>query len=203
MARRLVLGTYNVKKGRELQELLAPHDFQLRTLADVADPCQVEETGQSFAENAALKARDQARHLKQWVLGEDSGLCVDVLGGAPGIYSARYSGPAATDESNNQRLLEALADVPLEQRKAHYVCHVAVADPAGNLRATSEAYCHGRIARRPSGTAGFGYDPLFEVLEYHRTFGQLGDVVKSLISHRARAMRALLARLIELADRGW
>ena len=97
----------------------------------------MDETGQTFAENAALKATQQARHLNAWVLGEDSGLVVDALGGEPGVLSARFSGPGATDESNNRLLLERLADVPLEKRTAHYVCHATLSDPAGR-RASRE-----------------------------------------------------------------
>ena len=111
----LVLGTHNRKKGQELAALLAPHGFRILTLVDVSDPLTVDETGTSFAENAAKKACEQAKHLQHWVIGEDSGLCVDALHGAPGVYSARYSGATATDESNNQRLLREL--VQEQQRR--------------------------------------------------------------------------------------
>src|SRR4029078_1509174 len=117
----------------------------------------------------------------------DSGLAVDALAGAPGIYSARFAGPGASDEANNAKLLAELADTPLERRTAHYVCHVSVADPAGEIRAESHAACHGRICFAPAGSNGFGYDPLFEVAEYHRTFGELGPSVKRALSHRSRA----------------
>ena len=129
------------------------------------------------------------------MLGEDSGLSVDALGGRPGVYSARYAGPAATDEQNNDLLLEELAGVPPERRTAHYTCHVALSDPSGQIVARSEAYCRGRIRSEPAGTAGFGYDPLFEIVEYHRTFGQLGLAVKRVLSHRARAVAQLAEML--------
>ena len=103
--------------------------------------------------------------MNQWVLGEDSGIVVDALGGAPGIYSARYSGPGATDQTNNDRLLAELGDTPLERRTAHYVCQMALADRGGTVRATSGGECHGRIRFEPAGSAGFGYDPLFEIIE--------------------------------------
>ena len=193
----LVLATRNAKKLRELQTLLGPHGFDLRTLDDYPDAIDVVEDGETFGDNAALKAVQQALQLKQWVIGEDSGIVVDALGGAPGVYSARFSGEGATDESNNSLLLERLKETPLEKRTAHYVCHITLSDPEGNRRIDCEAYCHGRIRMQPAGSGGFGYDPLFELLEYHQTFGQLGDAVKSVISHRARAMRLLLERLRE------
>lgn len=196
--RQLVLGTHNRKKGRELAHLLAPYGFELRTLADYPEAIEVIENGDSFAANAAAKASEQARHLGSWVLGEDSGLIVDALDGAPGIFSARYSGPHATDESNNRLLLEQLGNTSPAQRTAAYVCHMCVSDPFGQIRVECQANCRGRIRDRPVGDAGFGYDPLFEIVEFHRTFAELGEQVKSLLSHRARAMRLLLPRLLHL-----
>lgn len=198
----LVLGTANRKKGRELADLLEPAGLELKTLADFPEAIQVAETGATFAENAALKAARQARHLDRWVLGEDSGLTVDALGGEPGVLSARYSGPGAIDESNNRLLLERLGQVPLEMRTARYVCHLTLCDRSGEIRAEWEAHCSGRIATAPQGTHGFGYDPLFEVVEYHRTFGVLGPVVKGCLSHRARAVRRLIPLLTKLVDSG-
>lgn len=194
----LVLGTGNVKKGIELADLLAPYGLVLKTLADFDDPLEVVEDGDSFAANAALKATQQARHLGHWTLGEDSGISVAALDGAPGIYSARFSGEGATDESNNQHLIEKLGQTPLEKRQAHYTCHMALSDPHGDVRESVECHCHGRIRFEAAGTAGFGYDPYFEVPEYHKSFGQLGDKVKSLLSHRARAMRQLVPKLHRL-----
>lgn len=194
----LVLGTHNRKKGEELRELLEPHGIALATLVDFPDAIEVVEDGQTFAENAALKASQQARHLNRWVLGEDSGLSVDALDGEPGVFSARYSGPDATDESNNQKLLRELSGTPLEKRTAHYTCHLALADPAGDVRLSCECYCHGRIAFEPAGSAGFGYDPLFEIPEYHKTFGQLGATVKAVLSHRSRAIDHSIGRICEL-----
>src|SRR5437773_2750610 len=137
MPRFLVLGSRNRKKLGELAELLEPHGLKLQTLADFPAAIEVEETGDTFAANARLKAVVQARHLKQWVLGEDSGLSVDALGGAPGVRSARFSDPGATDERNNALLLEKLKDVPLDKRAAHYICHAVLSDPQGNVRAES------------------------------------------------------------------
>lgn len=198
----LVLGSRNRKKLGELIGLLGPYGFELRTLADYPEAMEVEETGHTFAENAALKATLQARHLGAWVLGEDSGLSVDALGGAPGVYSARFSGPAATDEKNNALLLQRLQGVPLEQRTAHYTCHAALSDPSGAIRADVEDYCPGRIRFEPLGSGGFGYDPLFEVVEYGQTFGELPTEVKATISHRAKAMRRLVPQIVQLAESG-
>jgi XTP/dITP diphosphohydrolase len=198
----LILGTRNRKKGLELAELLAPWGFELVTLAEIPESIEIEETGETFGANAALKACQQAKHLKRWVLGEDSGLAVDALGGAPGVYSARFSGSEATDESNNRLLLEKLGKIPLEKRTAHYVCHATLSDPDGNIRAEAESDCRGRIRFEPTGTGGFGYDPLFEIVEYHRTFGELGPAVKAALSHRARAVRQLIPEMLRLVDAG-
>ncbi|MBL9123203.1 MAG: non-canonical purine NTP pyrophosphatase [Planctomycetaceae bacterium] len=199
--RRLVLGTGNRKKGLELIELLAPLGIELVTLAEIPSAISVVEDGDSFAANARKKAAEQARHLNQWVLGEDSGLVVDALGGAPGIYSARFAGPDAHDEANNALLLKKLGDLPLERRGAHYVCHAVVADPVGEVLAEAVGRCYGRIRPTAAGSGGFGYDPLFEIVEYHQTFGELGPVFKSVISHRARAIRQLVPQLAALARR--
>jgi XTP/dITP diphosphohydrolase len=198
----LVLGTTNHGKVRELVDLLAPFGITCRSLADFPAAVDVEETGDTFAANAALKATAQAAALGAWVLAEDSGLVVPALGGAPGVHSARYSGPAdgacreVVDARNSALLLERLAGVTGPKRAAHYACHAALADPAGRVVATAHGLCGGLIATAPAGTGGFGYDPLFVVPEYHRTFGELAPSVKKLISHRGRALRALLPAIV-------
>ncbi len=171
----------------------------MQTLADLGAAIDVVEDGDTFAANARKKAIEQARHLKAWVLADDSGIEVEALDGRPGVYSARYAGESATDAENNARLLEELRDLPLAKRTARYYCHVAVADPRGDIRAESSDVCKGRIALEPAGPNGFGYDPLFEVMEYHQTFGQLGPRVKAAISHRARALRGVVPKLLRLA----
>jgi len=195
----LILGTTNLAKGRELDELLRPWGFAVQTLQDFDNALEVVEDGATFAENACKKASEQARHLKQWVLADDSGLEVDALKGAPGIYSARFAGEDASDGENNTKLLESLAGIALEKRAARYYCHVALADPTGEIRAESWGICRGRIRTEAAGSNGFGYDPLFEIVEYHRTFGQLGGRVKAALSHRARAMRAIVPRLVAIS----
>ena len=198
----LVVGSRNRKKVGELVQLLAPHGFELRTLADFPSAIEVVEDGATFAENAAKKACQQAVHLGHWVLGEDSGLCVEALGGAPGVYSARFSGPGATDESNNDLLLEKLAGQPPERRGAYYVCHMTLSNPAGEVLVDCEGHCHGRIRDSRHGEGGFGYDPMFELVEYHRTFGQLSAAVKGVLSHRARAVRQFVPQLLAIVAVG-
>jgi XTP/dITP diphosphohydrolase len=193
----LILGTRNKKKGLELIDLLAPWGIKLLTLAEIPSSIEIEETGTTFAENAALKATQQAKHLGKWVLGEDSGLCVLALDGAPGVYSARFSGEGATDARNNALLIEKLNGVPDEKRGAYYVCSAALSDPSGTVIATSEERCHGRIRTSPRGEGGFGYDPYFEILEYHQTLAELGSTVKAVLSHRARAIRAILPDIVK------
>ena len=199
-SRVLVLGTHNQKKHAELADLLAPLGFRLLSLADFPTSIEVVEDGSSFAANAELKATQQSMHLGEWVLGEDSGISVDALQGAPGIMSARYSGAAATDSSNNELLLKELGDLAMERRTAHYTCHLCLSDPEGNARLHCEEVCRGRIRFQAAGSAGFGYDPLFEIREYHRSFGELGMVVKAFLSHRARAIRSLVPQLLKLAE---
>jgi XTP/dITP diphosphohydrolase len=200
----LVVGTGNRKKGIELAELLGPLGFEILSLADFPGTPVVDETGRTFADNAELKATGYARLLNRWVLADDSGLSVDALGGAPGVDSALYAGRHGDDEANNDKLLRELGDRPPEKRSAHYVAHVVLADPTGTVRARAEDYCHGRILTTRSGAGGFGYDPLFEIVEYHRTFGTLSPQLKACISHRARALRRLIPDLQRLrATENW
>ena len=204
----LVLGTTNHGKLRELLELLEPHGIGCTSLAGFAAAVDVDETGATFAENAELKAISQAVALGRWVLAEDSGLVVPALGGAPGVLSARFSGPAEAadretiDRRNSALLLERLAGHSGRERSAHYACHAALADPGGRVVAVAAGACHGRIAESPAGSGGFGYDPLFIVSEYHRTFGELPPAVKSVISHRAHAMRAMLPLIVQALGGG-
>lgn len=194
----IVLGTRNRKKGAELIDHLGEMPIEFQTLAAYPSAPEVIEDGTTFMENARKKATTLATALGRWVLGEDSGLVVDALGGRPGIYSARYSGEGASDESNNRKLLEELASIPDERRTAHYVCTAALADPTGTIRAEVEGRCHGRIGRGPHGSQGFGYDPLFIIAEYHKTFGELGLLVKRHLSHRSRAIAQLRPHLWRL-----
>lgn len=194
----IVVGSRNRKKCGEIAEIVAPCGLSLQSIADFPQVPEVVEDGATFAENAAKKAAQPALLLGRWVLGEDSGLTVDCLGGRPGVLSARFSGAGATDESNNRRLMQELAGVPLERRTAAYVCTIALADPTGAIRLTAEGTCRGLILEEPRGTNGFGYDPYFLVREYHRTFGELPARVKHQISHRARAFAMFLPAVLKL-----
>jgi XTP/dITP diphosphohydrolase len=198
----LVLGTRNRHKVIELTELLTPNLLQLQTLSDYPTSIDVIEDGDTFVANATKKAVQQAQHLDRWVLGEDSGLVVDALQGAPGVYSARYAGVPSNDEANNDKLLAELAGVSLSQRTAHYVCCSVLANPQGEVLATAEGRCHGRIIEERRGSHGFGYDPLFEIIELHQTFGELGPAVKAMLSHRGRALRQLLPQIERLIQAG-
>ena len=202
----LILASRNVKKIREIHELLAPHGIAVTGVSDDPDVPDVVEDRDTFQGNAEKKAQETALRLGQWTLAEDSGLCVDALKGEPGVYSARYAGETGTredrDRRNNEKLIAALANVPVEKRTAHYVCHVAVADPSGVIRLNVEARCRGRIIAEPRGTNGFGYDPYFLLPEYHRTFGELSSLVKNQLSHRARAFERLISKVIPLLKSG-
>ena len=185
---RLVIGSRNRKKLVELQDLLGDLPIELTDLSPWPDLPDAQETGQTFEENARLKATAYARAVGGWVLAEDSGLVVPALKGRPGVYSARYAGTHGDDAANNRKLLAELAPLPDDRRAAYYVCVAALAGPDGDVKAVSEGRCHGVIAREPRGAGGFGYDPLFVVPEYHKTFGELTLRVKQALSHRARAV---------------
>ena len=194
----IVLASRNRKKSREMAELLAPNGIDVLSVGEFDGAPEPVEDGATFTENAAKKATEIARHVRQWTIGEDSGLRVDALGGAPGVYSARFAGEPSDDARNNEKLIAELQGVPDERRGAEYVCSVVVADLQGNVRLQIETTCRGRIGHEPRGTHGFGYDPYFVVPEYHRTFAELGPVVKRHLSHRARAFERLIPQLVAL-----
>ncbi|MEW4570760.1 RdgB/HAM1 family non-canonical purine NTP pyrophosphatase [Tautonia sp. JC769] len=195
----IVLATRNVKKGREMAGLIAPPwepnprlaRLVVLTLDGFPDAPEVEEDADTFAGNARKKASETAQAVGRWVIADDSGLTVDALDGEPGVYSARYAGVHGDDDANNRKLLEALADVPDDRRGAAFVCSLALSDPSGTIVLEAEGACRGRIARQIHGERGFGYDPLFIILEYHKTFGELSTLVKHQLSHRARAFERL------------
>jgi len=202
---RIVLSSRNRKKIEEIAELMLPHGIDLKGVSEFDAVPEVIEDADSFAANAAKKAAEVARHLGEWAIADDSGLCVDALGGAPGIYSARYAdaphpGTLEADEANNQKLLRELAAVAGEQRSAHYVCAVALSDPEGVIRVATEGRCSGRILTEYHGANGFGYDPLFLIPEFHKTFGELAPAVKRHISHRAKAFERALPQIVRLFD---
>jgi XTP/dITP diphosphohydrolase len=193
----LWIASGNTGKRRELERLLAPLGYRIRSIDDAPGPVAIVEDGTTFAQNAATKARALAVAVSALAVGDDSGLCVDALGGRPGVHSARYAGPGATDAERIEKLLDELDGV--EDRRAHFTCHVCLAGPGGELLRTIEAHCHGRILETPSGSGGFGYDPVFVPDEFagkdpELSFADLSAEQKDAISHRGRA----LSQLIEL-----
>ena len=181
----LVLATNNEGKVRELKELLG--DIEVLSLADFPELPEVVEDGSTFEENAAKKARLIAEQTNLVALADDSGLEVDYLGGQPGIYSARFAGEEKDDEKNNNKLLKLLLDVPESGRTARFRCVIAIATPGGKVY-TTEGSCEGIIGFAPTGQDGFGYDPLFYVPEYNKTFAELDLDQKNIISHRGKAL---------------
>jgi len=200
--RKLLLATGNPGKVVELTALLARHldlsQVALLTLQDwpLLLP-QVEEDGETFRENALRKAYALTAATGITALADDSGLCVDALGGRPGIHSARWAGPGATDTDRNRLLLRELSDISREQRTAHFLCAIAVASPEGES-ATAEGRCEGVILSEPRGANGFGYDPLFLLPTVDRTMAELLNAEKNEISHRARAMARIAPDLIAI-----
>lgn len=196
----LLLASGNAKKAGELRALLAAAQVQILSPADVGGLPEVDEDQDSFAGNARKKAESGAKASGRWCLADDSGLCVDALDGAPGIYSARFAGTHGDDAGNNAKLLHELEDVPAEERGARFVCAVALADPSGAIQAVFEGEVHGRILDAPRGAGGFGYDPLFQFTEPDhpqtgRGFAELSQAEKADISHRGRALRQLAEHL--------
>ena len=199
----MVLGTRNPKKLEEIVEILGDLRIEGIEFADLTrfpQAPEVVEDGPTFEANARKKASELAAALGQWVLAEDSGLVVPALHGRPGVQSARYSGKHGDDAANNARLLAELAPLPDDRREAYYVCSIALADPHGQIQSVVEGRCHGTITRELRGSGGFGYDPLFLIPEYHRTFGEMSARVKHALSHRARAL-ALLRPILKKLDR--
>jgi XTP/dITP diphosphohydrolase len=181
---RFVIASGNPGKLMEMREHLAGLDWEL--CLKPAD-LEIEETGETFAENACLKASEVAKTLREWAIADDSGLAVDALDGAPGVYSARYGN---TDPERIQRLLQALGNE--KNRAAQFVAAIAIARPDGTIVAQAEGYCPGEILLEPRGTGGFGYDPVFYVPSTNMTFAEMPPELKRSISHRGRAFEALL-----------
>ena len=184
----LLLGTRNVGKVREIEIILGDVPWRIRSLREFENVGVAAETADTYAENAILKAQFYARATRLCALADDSGLEVEALGGAPGVFSARYAGENASDADRRLLLLSQLAQVPEENRRARFVSVVAIADPNGNLLNVSEGICTGRITFEPRGDGGFGYDPLFVPDGLEQTFAELADSIKNRISHRARAL---------------
>jgi XTP/dITP diphosphohydrolase len=185
----LVLATLNAAKGRELVELLGAVPFEIRLLADVPGARLPEETGATYAENALVKARTAAALTGQLALGDDSGIEVDALGGAPGLYTARFGGPGLDDRGRLGLLLEKLRGVAPARRTARFRCVIAIAGPS-RAEKVVEGVAEGLIAEAPRGSGGFGYDPVFFYPPLGRTFAELSDQEKASVSHRGLALEA-------------
>lgn len=194
----LLIATLNTGKLREIRTLLAALPVRLRSLRDFPSTSEVEETGSTFAENAALKATAYAQQAGLWTVADDSGLEVYALGGAPGVFSARYAGANASDAERIELLLNELNKTGDTARRARFVCVIALANPEGEIINLHTGLCEGHITDRPRGTHGFGYDPVFIPDGYQETFGELSREIKESISHRARALRAAHTSLLKI-----
>ena len=186
--RSLLVATRNEGKLKELRQLLSDFRLDLYGLADFPGVIEVTETGQSFIENASLKAAGYAKQTGLLTLADDSGLEVDALGGAPGVFSARYAGEGASDAERRAQLLSALSIIPAPGRTARFVSAIAISNGEGQILNISVGKCDGRIDFEPCGSRGFGYDPVFTPIGYDKTFAQLEPAIKNQISHRARAL---------------
>lgn len=185
---KIVIATHNQGKLREIKEILAGHEILSAEEAGFFE--DVEETGTTFAENASIKARAVCEATGLPALADDSGLCVDALGGAPGVYSARYSGGGSAE--NRKKLLKSLHGV--ENRRAHFACALCLAFPDGR-ELTAEGKTYGQILTEERGTGGFGYDSLFLSDDLKKSFAEAGEEEKNAVSHRGRALRALAKQL--------
>lgn len=194
---KLLVATHNQGKVREYRELLAELPLEVTYLDAEGITLEVEETGATFEENARLKAVTYAAASGLWTWADDSGLQVDALDGAPGVFSARYAGVGATDADRYRKLLDALTGISWDQRTARFRCTVALATPQGAVR-TADGVCEGVIAFGPAGDNGFGYDPVFYMPDQNATLAQLPAEVKNQVSHRARASQKALLLLKEM-----
>lgn len=191
---KLVLATQNKGKVEEIAEALTTTSIEVLSLDDFPLVGDIEEDGATFIENAVKKARVTAEITSLPALADDSGLEVDYLQGAPGVYSARFAGEIKSDQANNDKLLSLMKDVPPEKRTARFQCVIAIAYPDGRVH-TVQGTCEGIIANEPQGVLGFGYDPLFYLPEHDKTFGQLDLPFKNKISHRGKALALAIAYL--------
>jgi len=189
----IIVATKNAGKIKELGVLLKTLPLRLRSLNDFPDTIEPEETGATFIENAVLKAQSYARQTGGWALADDSGLEVEALNNAPGVFSARYAGETATDKERIKKLLEELNGI--QTRTARFVCAMAIANGTGEIKFVAEGVCSGKIALAASGANGFGYDPVFIPRGFSATFGELSSEIKQQISHRAQATLKIIQYL--------
>ena len=190
----IIIATKNKGKMAEFKRMLFPLGYTVISAEEAGFSAEIEENGATFSENAAIKARTICKACKKAAIGDDSGLCVDALGGAPGVYSARYAGSGHDDEANIKKLLKNMCDVPKDERSAHFECAIVCAFPDGS-EICARGRCDGKILYEKHGNGGFGYDPVFGV-EDGRSFGELSSEEKDKISHRGKALK----KLCELLD---
>ena len=195
MNKKILIASNNAGKVREIREILADFYEEFLTPRDLNQEFSVVEDGQTFEDNAILKAEAACKQFGMDALADDSGLCVDALNGAPGVYSARFT-PEGTDAANNQKLLKLLENIPDEQRTAKFVSAVALAR-AGRETVVVRGEAYGRILRKEVGKNGFGYDPLFYDEKFCRTYAELNAEEKNAISHRSAALHRLYERLVQ------
>jgi XTP/dITP diphosphohydrolase len=194
---RVLIASHNNGKLREYDELLNGMPVEFVLLDQVGITEDVPETGSTFEENAVLKANAYGEQSGMITLADDSGLEVAALGGAPGVYSARYAGEGASDQDRYRLLLKNLDNVPADQRQARFRCVIALRTPDGEIH-TAEGIVEGMVGYEARGTHGFGYDPVFYLPEYSATLAELGPEIKNIISHRARALQAIMPALQEV-----
>ena len=198
---KLLVATHNQGKLQNFADMLTDLDIEWLSLDDVGVTQDVEETGTTFRENSVLKAKAYAAETGLLTLADDSGLEVDALDGAPGVYTARYGGEGLTAVQRYQKLLAAIQQVPQPKRTARFRCVIVLANPEGELVGESEGVCEGQIALEPAGAGGFGYDPVFYLPHLRQTMAQLSPAEKHKISHRGLAVQAIVPRLRELLTR--
>lgn len=194
----IVIASSNLHKIREIRSILKPElPFDYLSLLDFPEYQAPEETGETFEENAFIKATHAAHGLKRWVIAEDSGLVVPALNNRPGVRSRRFAGENATDKENLEKLIQELDSVPEDERTGYYYCALAIASPEG-IQKQVHGSCEGSLTISPRGSQGFGYDPLFVKYDYNKTFAQMDEETKNKISHRRKAIDKLTPFLQEI-----
>jgi len=193
----IIIATKNAGKVKEFQKLFSEKDITVKSLLDFKNCPDVEENGETFVENAVIKAKAIAHYFNKVAIADDSGLAIDALGGRPGVYSARYAGEQKNDQDNMEKVLKELEGVPFAERTARFHCALAVAFPDGPTKVV-EGTCEGYISEEPKGTNGFGYDPIFYVPDKEKTMAEISSGEKNEISHRANALKKLLGKWDDL-----
>ncbi|MDR3048233.1 MAG: XTP/dITP diphosphatase [Elusimicrobiota bacterium] len=195
----LILSTGNKHKIEEIRDILKDLPIKITPISDFPQFPHTIEDGDTLAQNAVKKAKEAAAFFNKWAIADDTGLEVEALNGAPGVYSARYAGESCSYEDNNKKLLKELSGLPKEKRKACFKCAIAMANPNGQIW-TAEGRIDGIIGKSQSGANGFGYDPIFFVEEYNKSFAELSPQVKNQISHRAKALQKMKEKLKDIIN---